>query len=359
MQCLARMNRGGAETFVMNVLRNLDREKYEVWFLLSSDKGDYTEEIKSLGGKIFSIGTRRDGIKFLKEINRFFKKNKGKIDTLHLHTSSLSSLEILWFAKFYGVKKRIIHCHSTKQFIFIHKILHYLQKPFLRFAASYYFACSEKAADWLFSNTGIKSKAKVINNGINLDDFKFSEEKRIKKREELGIHSDTKVLIHVGRFCEVKNHIFLINLFANFHSKYPDSKLIMVGEGELKQKIQERAKSLGVEKDVIFAGLQNDVSPWLQAADVFVMPSLYEGLPVALVEAQTSGLSIVTSKNVPKEAQINQNYNFVGLDEPIENWIDSIMKYIDVRNENLTNVKERGYDIKNTVEELEKNVYSI
>lgn len=357
VQSITHMNRGGAETFIMNVFRNIDKDKYDMWFLLSSENGDYIKEITDLGGRIFTIGTRHDGLKYIANIYDFFKKHGKEIDVVHMHTSSLSSLEILWMAKMFGIRKRIIHSHNTNQDGLIHKALHYLNKPLLRFVATDCLACSQVAATWLYSHTGMANNVKVINNGVDVDKFRFSPVLRANKRKELGISSDALVLIHVGRFCDVKNHNYLVRLFANLQKSVPNSKLILVGRGELQAEIRRLTVELGIDKDVIFAGLQEDVSPWLQAADVFVMPSFYEGLPVALVEAQTSGISVVCSSNVSKEAKINPNCRFLSLDEPDEVWIDSIKELSGIRNVNTDNITSAGYDIRNTVKELEDKVY--
>lgn len=351
------MNRGGAETFIMNVFRNIDRTKYEMWFLLSSEQGDYVSEIRELGGKIFTIGTRHDGLRYIAKIHAFFKKHSKEIYAVHMHTSSLSSLEILWCAKLAGINKRIIHSHNTNQEGFIHKALHYLNKPLLRFVATDYLACSQVAADWLYAHTGLTDNVKVINNGIDVEKFRFSRKIRESKRKELGISSDTLVLIHVGRFCDVKNHKYLVHLFANLQKTISNSKLILVGRGELQNEIQCLTKNLGIEKDVIFAGLQEDVSPWLQASDVFVMPSLYEGLPVAIVEAQASGISVLCSDNVSKESKINPNCKFLRLEEPNESWIGLIKELSVIRHVDTDGIKKAGYDIRNTVKELEDLVY--
>ena len=153
LQMLATMNRGGAETFIMNVYRNIDRERVQFDFLLCAKKNDYAQEIEALGGRIFIIEPRNKGVlKYWKSLDRFFKFNGAKYSTVHCHVSSLSSIAHLFFAKKYGVKNRVIHCHSTVAEGLIHRILHYANKPFLSMVATHYLGCSDLALKWLYSS---------------------------------------------------------------------------------------------------------------------------------------------------------------------------------------------------------------
>lgn len=351
--CLTRMCRGGAETFIMNVLRNMDFGKYKICFLLATDEGDYIKEIKERGCEIYTIGTRREGLSYYRRLNNFFKHHAEAIDVLHYHTSSLSSLEVLWFAKMYGIKKCIIHSHSTNQKSFIHKSLHYLNKPLVRFAATDYLACSEVAADWMFNNTGVRNKVKVLNNGIDLQVFTFDLEIRKEKRRELGIADGTLVVMHVGRFCQVKNHAFLVKIFNHLLARHADSVLIMIGRGETESSIHEQVHKLNIDNKVIFAGLQENVATWLQAADVFVFPSFYEGLPVALVEAQATGLPVICSANVSEESKLTPNFDFQELDAPLEIWTSRILDMHSLpRESGAKYIEQRGYAIQSVVKKL-------
>lgn len=358
VHCLTHMCRGGAETFIMNVLRNIDLEKYKICFLLATDEGDYIKEIKERGCEIYTIGTRREGITYYKRLKNFFKYHAGEIDVLHYHTSSLSSIEVLWFAKMYGIRKRIIHSHNTNQKSFVHKSLHYLTKPLVRFAATDYLSCSELAADWMFNNTGVRNKVKVLNNGIDLQVFTFDPEIRKEKRRELGIADSTLVVMHVGRFCHVKNHEFLVKIFNNLLSVHSDSVLIMIGRGETESNIRKQVDEYNISDKVIFAGVQENVAIWLQAADVFVFPSFYEGLPVALVEAQATGLPVICSANVSEESKLTPNFDFLKLEEPLETWTTHILfMHSLARESGAKYIENKGYSIKSTVNKLITEIY--
>lgn len=359
LHCLSFMNRGGAETFIMNILRNIDRTKYCFDFLLQSSEGHYIDEIKELGGKIYTIPLRSNGlINYCNSLNRFFAEHQNEYDAVHEHTSSLSSIEVLYYAKKWGVKKRILHSHNTNQAGLFHHFLHYINKPIVRYLATDYLACSEVARIWLFKYTGILSKSHVVNNGIDTSLFEYSDSKRFKIRTELGISSDTFVIGHVGRFDVVKNHTFLIKIFNEILFRRSDSLLLLVGGGELMDDIVDEAKSLKINGNVKFLGVRGDIDKLLSAFDVFVFPSLYEGLPVSLVEAQASGLPVFVSNNVSPEVKLSENLKFLSLDEGPAFWAEQIscLPKTD-REKNGKCVEEKGYSIFNTVKFLINEIY--
>lgn len=359
LHCLASMNRGGAETFIMNVFRGIDRCFFNFDFLLNSDDGAYIEEINSLGGKVYVIPSRSAGIRnYCKALDAFFGKHKNEFDALHFHTSSLSSLEVLYFAKKNGIKKRIIHSHSTRQNGLIHNVLHWINKPLIKYLATDYLACSRVAADWLYKYTGVHSKSIVVNNGIDVEKFAFNEHFRKEIRSSLKINEHAVVLGHVGRFDEVKNHTFLLKIFKSFLKIQPDSYLILIGIGPLKSICEQEAKQLGVVSNVKFVGLQTEIYKFLSAFDYFIFPSLYEGLPVALVEAQTSGLTTICSDKVSQEARISSGLTFFPLEKNADEWAKYIAERTLVdRVDSCSQVIANGYSIQHTISFLTTQVY--
>lgn len=359
LHSLSRMDRGGAETLIMNIFRNIDRENFCFYFLLNSEECDYSEEIKSLGGKIYCIPSRSEGVvKYCRTLDKFFSEHKGEFQAVHMHTSSLSSLELLYYAKKHGVKMRIIHSHNTIQTGLIHNVLHWLQKPVLKHLATNYLSCSKVASKWLYQYTGVINKSVVINNGINLNQFAYNASYRDEIRRLLGIRQDTKVIGHVGRFDEVKNHIFLIEIFNKFLKINSDSKLVCIGVGGTMESIKIRIKNMELDEKVLFLGLQSEIYKFLSAFDYFVFPSLYEGLPVALVEAQASGVRTICSNKVSEESKLSDCLSFFPIEKTAENWAEYINELKDFdRTSSILQIEKNGYSINNTVQYLSHEIY--
>ena len=353
------MNRGGAETLIMNIFREIDRDNYCFDFLLNDVQGDYSDEIIKLGGHIYSVPPRSKGfIAYCNALDKFFRTHKGEYQAVHMHTSSLSSLEFLYYAKCYGIKVRIIHSHNTAQAGLMHNVLHWLQKPFVSHLATDYLACSEVAAKWLYSRTAVLKKSIVVNNGIDVERFSYNEEYRTEIRQKHDIATTTTVIGHVGRFDIVKNHKFLITIFKEYHNLHPNSVLLLVGVGLLKEETERMVKDMGMDSCVIFAGLQTEIYKYLSCFDYFVFPSLYEGLPVALVEAQTSGVMTICSDKVSPESKLSSVLSFYPLENKANEWasyIDSLKPLS--RESSVTEIINSGYSIKDTVNYLTSNVY--
>ncbi len=359
LHCLSSMNRGGAETFIMNVLRGIDRTKYRFFFVLNSDKGAYIDEIRSLGGVIYVIPSRSSGfMKYISNLDSFFKEHKGEFDAVHFHTSSLSSLEVLYYAKKHGVRNRIIHSHNTAQKGIVHNVLHWVNKPLCRVLANKYLACSKVAADWLYKYTNVHNKCVIINNGIDVELFKYKQENRFEIRNIHNIPSNSTIIGHVGRFDEVKNHIFLIKIFREFLNIQPDAYLVLVGIGPLKERCEKEAEILKIDNRIKFVGLQQEINKYLSAFDYFVFPSLYEGLPVALVEAQASGVTIICSDKVSSEAKLSDSLLFFPLKASEKEWAEYVnsLDFID-REIPPTQVIEKKYDRKSTIMYLTSYIY--
>lgn len=360
LHSLALMNRGGAETFIMNIFRNIDRNKYKFCFLLNSRNCDYADEIEELGGEIFVIEPRSKGIRsYCKNLDAFFKTHYGEFDAVHVHTSSLSSLEVLYYAKKYDIKRRIIHSHNTKQEGLIHNVLHWFNKPVLSHLATDFLACSMVASEWLYKFTGVLNKVVVVNNGVDVSLFRYNEIDREEIRKKHNIAPDEIVIGHVGRFDVVKNHHFLVDIFDAYQKINPKSKLMCVGVGGTMDSIREKVNANGLCEKVVFAGLQPEVYKYLSAFDYLVFPSLYEGLPVALVEAQASGVMIICSDKVSPEACLTKYLTHYPLEKRSEEWAQYISQISLLNREQwVPQLKENGYDINNTVQLLTDKFYN-
>lgn len=275
---MGKWNGGGVESVVMNYYKNIDRNRIQFHFLCDEDSTDIPyEEIEKLGGKVIVIPPYQKLFKYQKELYRIFKENNYKIIHSHINALSVFPLRI---AKKAGVPIRIAHSHSTSNKKEWKKnILKMILRPFSKLYANNYFACTEYAGKWLFGKKVVERKElNVINNAIDLKKFEFNENTREDLRKELGIKEDVLVIGHVGRFMKQKNHEFLIDVFEKAIKQDDNIYLILVGQGPLEDKIKEMAKEKGIENKILFLGQRNDVNKLYQAMDIFVLPSLYEGL---------------------------------------------------------------------------------
>ena len=269
---------GGVESVVMNYYRNIDRDKIQFHFLCDEDSTDIPyDEIEKLGGKVIVIPPYQKLFKYQKELYKIFKENNYKIVHSHINALSVFPLRI---AKKAGVPIRIAHSHSTSNKKEWKKnILKMILRPFSKLYANNYFACTEYAGKWLFGKKVVERKElNVINNAIDLKKFEFNENTREDLRKELGIKEDVLVIGHVGRFMKQKNHEFLIDVFEKAIKQDDNIYLILVGQGPLEDKIKEMAKEKGIENKILFLGQRHDVNKLYKAMDIFVLPSLYEGL---------------------------------------------------------------------------------
>ena len=302
LHMVAIMNLGGQETLIMNVFRELDRKKYQFDFIVQrNDKGFYDDEIKRLGGNIYIIDRlTKNPIKHFYQLFKILKNNK--YDVFHRHTnSSIVFLDVL-VAKICNISKIVVHSHSTSSNTsnFIHKLF----KPILNVFKIIRVACSSDAGKFMFGT----KKFKIINNGINIEKFSYNERIRNKIRENLNIDKNEIVIGHVGRFTYEKNQEFIIEIFSDLiKDTLYNYKLLLIGDGDNIIYIRDKANNCGLDKKVVFLGNKKNVNEYLQAFDLFVFPSLYEGLGISLIEAQTSGIRCIASNHIPKESIITNN----------------------------------------------------
>ena len=335
----------------MNYYRNIDKDKIQFHFLCDEDSTNIPyEEIEKMGGKVIIIPPYQRLYEYQKELYRIFKENNYKIVHSHISTLSVFPLRI---AKKAGVPIRIAHSHSTSnKKEWKRNLIKNILRPFSKLYANQFFACSELSGRWLFGEKAFKNgKIKIINNAIDLEKFKFNKEKRNEIRKKLKIDENIILVGHIGRFVTQKNHEFLIDVFNEIIKKRKqenfDSKLILIGQGNLKENIIEKIKYLGLQDYVIFTGQTTNVSDYYNAMDIFVLPSLYEGLPVVGIEAQANGLLCEFSTDMTKETKVLNTTKFISLKETAKKWAEIIL-------EDYKNFKR-----KNIFEEMTQNNFNI
>lgn len=318
-QMIGSVVEGGVESCVMNYYKAIDSARVEFDFFVDRDsKIIDRKQIETLGGKVIITPHYTDIFRYISFVKRKFKENG--YDIVHAEMTTLNFIPLL-IAKSAGIKVRISHGHSTSnQKERIRNLIKNVLRPFSRWGANVCFACSEKAGRWLYGDRYYNSgKVTIINNAIELERFRFSMETRQRIREQLAISTETFVVGHIGRFCAQKNHAYLLSIFKGILENRLDSLLLLVGEGDMMDETKALASSLGVSEKVLFLGSQKRPEDFYNAMDVFALPSLYEGLPIVAVEAQTNGLPCFFSTEVTKEANLLDSTEYLTLDDP-EEW---------------------------------------
>lgn len=356
-----RLRHGGIQQLLIELLKNIDKEKIQVDVLVFDDGITYPleDEVRKLGSNLYKIDgwiiTPLSYIKQKKVLDRFFKEHHD-YNVVHLNSSS-KNFQVLKEAKKYGIPIRISHAHNvgfqTKNRIkiFIGNIL----KNQLIKSTTDFFACSNLAGEWLFGKEIVKlGKFKIIHNAVDYNKFKFNKECREKIRSDLKIENNCILFGNIGRFTNQKNHKFLIDIFNEIHKKNKGTKLILIGIGEKEDEIKQKVSELGLREDVIFAGFKNNANEYMSVIDIFLMPSLYEGLPVVGVEAQCSGLPCFFSSTVTNEVKITDNVKFISLEKTSEEWADEILTSNVKRKDSTDMLKQKGYFIEDMVADLEK-----
>lgn len=344
------MNSGGLENLIMNLYRNIDRSKIQFDFLVHyQKKGIFDDEIEKLGGKIYRFTFREDNniIKYIRDLNKFFKEHT-EYKIVHGHMASLGYI-YLGIAKKYKVPVRIAHSHGTSYLKTLKGYVKFITFKFAKYKSNVNFACSTEAGQYLF---GKKRKFEFIPNAIDMQKFEYNKKIREEVRRKLGI--DDKIVIgNVGRFNLQKNHKFIIDIFNGVRKKKKEVILLLVGDGELHKDIEKQIQQLGIEEDVKLLGVRKDTNELYQAMDIFLMPSLFEGLPLAGVEAQASNLKCFFSNTITREVQISNNIEFLSLELKAEQWADIIIKNFNYDRKNVK-ITNRNFDIKNLAKQMEK-----
>ena len=348
LQSVSNMDRGGIETMLMNYYRHMDRTLVQFDFLANKSKpGNYNEEIRALGGRIFlSPGLNPlhypQYIRFMKEL----LAREKDIRVLHAHNEAMG-LYALRGAKAAGLQARIAHAHNTCIVRDYKWPLKMLCKPQLADTATALWGCGRDAGIYFFGKKNWEARGMIVHNAIELDRFRFDPETRARMRREYGLDGHT-VIGHVGRFNVQKNHSRLLDIFAAYLHQDASALLLLLGEGELETTMKQKAQQLGIAESVRFTGLQSNVNEWYQAMDMFVMPSLFEGLPVVGVEAQASGLPCLFSDAVTDEVALSAQAKRLSLQADDGAWAKALLDaghtHAD-RAEGESIVRRAGYDI--------------
>ena len=345
------MDRGGVSSVMMNYYMHIDSSQVQIDFLTHGyGEGIRDKEIINNGGKIFTVPPKsKNYFKNTKMIRNILKKNH--YDIVHSHADA-GNVHILKIAKQCGVPVRISHSHNTDYTINnpVRKKLADMQKKNISKYATHMFACSEEAAMWLYGKS-----VSIIKNAIEINNYSYNEVHRNKIRNKYNI-GDSLLVGCVGRLDYQKNQTFLLKVFSDVVKRRDDICLMLLGDGILKNELTEETKRLKIEDRVIFAGQVSNVNEYYSAFDIMVMPSLFEGFPVALVEAQCSNLPCLVSDNVTDSVKINSNMDFLSLSN-YQEWVEQLsLAYPEERTHSgcLERVKSAGYDINIEAKKLEQ-----
>lgn len=319
------LNPGGVETLVMNIYRCIDREKVQFDFALTQgEKSFFDDEVLSLGGRIFYFDQSKSMQQNLTEIF----ETKGPFKVMHSHVYFYSGL-VLRNAKKHNIPVRIAHAHNTsfgQVYTVNRRAYEWLMRRLILQNATDLLGCSVDACEFVFGKGCMDDpRCSVMYNGFDVEAFKYNAESCGRIRRQYGIEGKL-VVGHIGRFEDQKNHTQLVEQFAAIYKKRPDAVLLMVGRGSLMDSIKEKCRTLGIYDACVFAGAQKDTPSYYSAMDVFLFPSLYEGLGSVLIEAQANGLHVVTSKTVvPDDIDVTGNAAFVPLEASAEEWADTVL----------------------------------
>lgn len=357
LNVLGTTNLGGAESRVMELYRALDRDKVQFDFLVHTGKeGQYSEEIRRLGGRIYSVPRFRllNLLSYKKALRKFFREHH-EFAAVHGHMTSTASI-YLPVAKKAGIPVTIAHARSAGVSPGLKGLATRMLRYPLKYRADYCFTCSAEAAEAVYGRKWVeKGNVWTIPNAIDPQRFVFDAAVRAQVREELGL-KDQFVIGHVGRFGFMKNHTFLVDIFAELCKMRDDAVLVLIGKGELEGKIREKAGSMGLSDKVFFLGNRFDVERYYQAFDYFVFPSTFEGLPGSVAEAQASGLCCLVSDKVTREAALTGLVTYKSIREPAANWAGEIMRNAKAaleRKDMRAAIAAKGFDVRRQAAAME------
>lgn len=367
LQVFTIMNRGGAETMIMNYYRHIDREKVQFDFLVHrSEKAAYDDEIEQLGGRIYKLPKINPFYPntYYKALHQFFKQHSYYY-IVHSHLNTFSGFPLKIAEKF-NIPHRIAHAHIAIDPIKLNtlingkenlketlkKIVKNRLKNKTKKHTTHFFSCGKKAGQWLF---GVTTPFKIMNNAIDVDRFIYQPEVESEYRKKLKLQGQW-VLGHIGGFSSQKNHEFLLRIFASVLTKKSNAVLLLVGEGPLRKKYEQMAKDMQIDHRVVFTGVRSDIAQLCQVMDTFVFPSFYEGLPVALIEAQAAGIPAVISDIITSEVCFTNNITRLSLNAPITVWVNEILKLYHIKASKKNQKKEivaHHFDIKSNAQQME------
>lgn len=347
LQIIGNVCGGGVEAVVMNYYRHIDRAKVQFDFVIDGyEKTLLDEEIVNLGGRVYKVERySKNVLKQIYQIYRIVKDNKYEIVHSHMNTLAVFSLFAAWLG---GARVRIVHNHSmAAPGERMRTIMKYILRPFSKLFANRYAACSQLAARWMFGNIEREKAVAIFNNAIDLEQFSYREDVRKEYRKSLGIPESTYVVGHIGRFMYQKNHKFLVQIISELVKQDQDVRLLLIGDGPLRESIAIQACLAGLNEKVQFLGLRNDTASLYNVMDIFVLPSWYEGLPVVGVEAQANGLSCIVSDKVSDECSLTSSLSFLSLEKSAEEWANLILHSANGRNSHAEReLTDAGFEIK-------------
>lgn len=350
------MDRGGISAYMMNYYREIDKKRFSIDFVTQGE-GDnlYVEEIESKGGKIIKIPNK--GKNFLRHITLLSRAiYAGHYDIVHSHADAGNCI-VLLIAELLGVRVRISHSHST-DFMTESKskrFLNYAQKKAIRLFATDFWGCSEDACKWLY---GDRVQSLIIHNAIDVRKYAFDEKKRFTYREQLHISDNTIAICQVGHLSYIKNQEFSLKVLKELLNRGKNVCLYIVGDGEDRNKIEEYADNNGIRDAVKILGVRDDIGSILSAMDYVFLPSLFEGFPITLLEAQCSGIRCIASNNVTKEACVVKElvrFYSIQTDKSVNTWADSVDTNMYERRERSEAITKSGYNIYNEAKKLMSN----
>ena len=343
---------GGIETFIMNIFRTLDKDKFQIDFEKNQECIAYEDEVTEKGANIFYVVPRgRKIFQHYKTIKKIFKENK--YDVVWVHLCSLSSIGELVLAKRAGVPMRIIHAHNSNNMGGrLMGIMHKFNRLRIDKFATHKFTCSDEAKKYFYKN---ETDVVTIQNGIDFNKYYYNSECAKEVRQELKIKEDALVIGHVGRFDHIKNHTFLIDVFRLVHEQHKNTKLLLCGTGALVEETKEKVSELGLDDSVLFLGVRKDVHRVLQAVDFFLFPSKFEGLPFAAIEAQASGAKCLLSKNIDPDVKITDNVELLDIVDASV-WADFVLANKDYKKRVMTELNESQFSLAKTCEIVEKKL---
>jgi glycosyltransferase EpsF len=363
LHIVSAMDRGGAETLLMNVYRSLDRSKLQFDFIVHrADQGDYDNEIRKLGGKIFNIPSLGNAgpISYVKKLSNIMSINS--YIAVHSHTDYQSGFPAL-AAKVAGIPHRICHSHSNNwpmnESIKQKLVLKVLQS-IIKFSATQYCSCSHEAGAFLFGQKAVdNNQVTILKNGIDLGQYLDETMTKTSVIRELGLDLDTKIIGHVGKFSKSKNQAFILKILKYLIKKDKRYVALLVGDGPLKEKIEHEAATMGLSNHVRFLGVRSDIPRMMKAFDVFLFPSLFEGFGIVTVEAQISGTPCIMSDSVPISTDMGLDLvRYLSLEEKPEKWGVEVEKAINIQKPEkealVKALSEKGFSIQQNIEEWMK-----
>lgn len=353
----------GLTKFIMNIFPKITSEKLHFDVVNIGGNDDYLDEVRELGWQMYTITpANKNLIQHLRDWNALLKKIGSQYDAIHFNYSALWNFVPILLAKKYGIKYIIMHSHNTyfsndpssglSKVLLL--LLHMIGKIVVKYTCSGYFACSKQAAEWFYLNSLLKrDKIKIIKNGINAEKFAYNEKVRNQYRKEMNVEENL-VIGHIGVFEKRKNQEFLINIFEKIHQKQQHSTLLLVGRGEMEDHIKSIVAEKGLNDSVKFLGLRKDVPELMQSFDIFVFPSLFEGLGIVLIEAQAAGLKCVASDIIPQEAFVTDLAQRVSLKTLPDKWADIILNNVKAykRMSRVNEIFDKGYSANSISQQL-------